>query len=126
MAKPAISGQILELSFVNDHKQLFDGIGCGVVGKPLNAPHWTNGGVNSPVTYTRGTTISVNVTVSVRPEGAKYKLFGIDKKQMFFNFESPTAVATGLPQAFTLKAKGRAADGRRDQVEHDLERGDGL
>jgi hypothetical protein len=100
-----ISGQVLEITFINDHKLLHSGVGFGNVGAALTGPHWVKDGVNHPVTYTQGTTISIKVKVKVQPAGAQYKLFGIDKKQMFFNFESPAMVATGAPQTITLKAK---------------------
>jgi len=99
------TGEILELTFTNDHKQLRGGTGHAGTGSLLTAPHWVKGGSNHAVTYTKGTTMSVTVKVKVLPAGTKYKLFGIDKLQMFFNFESPVAVATGMPQVFTLKAK---------------------
>lgn len=104
----AVTGRILAITFTNDHKKLKDAKDSFESdGKPyLPEPEWIVGAVNTPVTYTRGHRLKINVTVTVKPFGEHFKIIGDGGKDYLY-FEKDSIQSKGEKQRFSLQAKGR-------------------
>ena len=104
--RPGVSGEMVELSFVNDHKMLRKADTHLATGEEIKPPHWTSGGVNAPVTYAQGATVEIEATVVVKPAGRLFTLQGAAASHPFATFKSAVATATGAPQKITMTATG--------------------
>ncbi|XYH97981.1 hypothetical protein ACMHYB_61285 [Sorangium sp. So ce1128] len=111
LTRPRVKANVTDLNFLNDH---------GVFYVPADSeqprfkdpgiarptPHWRAGGAAHPASFTHGSVIHAEVTVSVLNAGRRFKLFGIDKNHLWLNFESEVVVATGAPQKLSFHGKG--------------------
>ena len=108
VVRPSISCRVTEVTFLNSHSKMQDvrdNPRFWRQGTNIEPPHWTSGGKNMPVSYTRGATIHLEAVVTVMRPGERFRLFGINKTAPWQNFESDPVVATGLPQTLSFHGK---------------------
>ncbi|MBO9559403.1 MAG: hypothetical protein J7515_12610 [Caulobacter sp.] len=109
LVRPSIRCRVEALTFLNEHGAMRELAAVPLyrdAGRTADPPHWTSAGVAKPVSYTRGTTIHAEATVTVARPGEAFRLFGISKTFPWLNFESAPMIATGLPQKTSFHGKG--------------------
>lgn len=103
------TGSILAIRFLGDHGKVKDAAAnfASDGTSYLPKPEWIVNAVNTPLTYTKGKRIRLNVVVKVSPIGEFYKLVG-DGGLDYLRFEKDGLFSTGLKQnVFSLSAKSR-------------------
>lgn len=109
VVRPRIRSRVQSLTFLNEHGAFQAQAAPGRFndpGLPRQPPHWGEGSVNLPVSYTRGDVIHASAVVQISAAGRPFRLFGISKTHPWMNFESAPDVSSGAPQTVTFHGKG--------------------
>ena len=97
--------EVKSVIFTSDHGVLADYTNdfSGEGGTVFNPRGWTVSGTNNPISQTKDTKLTANVTLCIQPSGIAYDLIG-DGSIGYFTFHTNGLTSSGSDQTFLLTA----------------------